>query len=165
MSEFYDYDSYDCVDFIKINNIKKKYSGKKLGFTCSSFDLLHCGHTLMLKDAKDQCDILIVGLQTDPTIDRKTKNKPIQSFEEREIMISSIKYVNEVITYSTESQLLDIISYLNPNVRILGTDWKGKKYTGFNLPIDIHWHNRDHDWSTSNLRRRVYEAELKKNLK
>ena len=153
------------VNLNKIKELKTKYKNKKIGFTCSCFDLLHCGHTLMLKDAKDQCDILIVGLQTDPTIDRKTKNKPIQSFEEREIMISSIKYVNEVITYSTESQLLDIISYLNPNVRILGTDWKGKKYTGFNLPIDIHWHNRDHDWSTSNLRRRVYEAELKKNLK
>lgn len=165
MSEFYDYDSYDCIDFIEINNLKNKYKGKRIGFTCSSFDLLHCGHALMLKDAKEQCDVLIVGLQTDPTIDRKTKNKPIQSFKEREIMISSIKYVDEVITYSTESQLLDIISYLNPDVRILGTDWKGKEYTGFHLPIDIHWHNRDHEWSTSNLRRRVYEGELKKNIK
>ena len=80
-----------------ISELKKKYSGKKIGFTCSCFDLLHCGHCIMLEDCKTQCDVLIVGLQTDPTLDRKDKNKPIQEYEEREIMINSIKYVDEII--------------------------------------------------------------------
>lgn len=164
MSEFYgDYNSSNCIDYFHLSQLKNKYSGKKIGFTCSSFDILHCGHILMLKDSKEQCDVLIVGLQTDPTIDRaETKNKPIQSFEERDIMISSIKYIDEIIKYNTESQHLDILTYLNPDVRILGTDWIGKEYTGHQLPINIHLHKRDHDWSTSNLRKRIYEAELKK---
>ena len=163
MSDFYGcYDTFDSIDYVYLSELKNKYIGKKIGFTCSSFDILHCGHALMLKDSKEQCDILIVGLQTDPTIDRKEKNKPVQSFEERKIMISSIKYVDKVITYSTENELYQILEYLKPDVRILGTDWKGKEYTGHKLPIKIHWHNRDHDWSTSNLRKRIYEAELKK---
>lgn len=116
----------------------------------------------MLKDCKTQCDILIIGLQTDPTLDRKDKNKPVQEFEEREIMISSIKYVDEVIKYNTEEELLLLLKELNPDVRIIGTDWKGKKYTGHELPITMYWHNRSHSWSTSNLRKRVYEKEMKK---
>lgn len=142
--------------------LKKKYSDKKIGFTCSCFDLLHCGHCLMLKDCKNQCDVLIIGLQTDPTLDRKEKNKPIQEYEERKIMIESIKYVDEVIEYSTEAELYEILKKLNPDVRIIGTDWKGKPYTGYELPIKMYWHVRDHDWSTSNLRKRVYENEKKK---
>ena len=145
-----------------INELKKKYSGKKIGFTCSCFDLLHCGHCIMLEDCKNQCDILIIGLQTDPTIDRKDKNKPVQDYEERMIMIKSIKYVDEVIEYSTEAGLMEILKLLNPDVRIIGTDWKGKPYTGHELPIKMHWHERNHDWSTSNLRKRVYENEKKK---
>lgn len=142
-----------------ITSLKKKYSGKKIGFTCSCFDLLHCGHCIMLKDCKQQCEVLIIGLQTDPTIDRKDKNKPVQEYEERKIMIESIKYVDEVIEYSTEAELLNILKALNPDVRIIGTDWKGKPYTGHELPIEMHWHVRDHDWSTSGLRKRVYEME------
>ena len=164
MSEFYPETDFDSIDYVKVNNLKNKYRGKKIGFTCSCFDILHCGHALMLKDSKEQCDILIVGLQTDPTIDRKEKNKPIQSYEERKIMISSIKYVDDIIEYSTEDQLFDILAYLNPDVRILGTDWKGKEYTGYKLSINIHWHNRTHNWSTSNLRKRIYEAEANKLL-
>ena len=144
--------------------LKEKYTGKKIGFTCSCFDLLHTGHCLMLEDSKAQCDILIIGLQTDPTIDRKNKNKPIQDYEERFIMINSIKYVDEVIKYETEADLLNILKELNPDVRILGSDWRGKEFTGYELPIDIYWHERNHNWSTSNLRRRIYESENNKNI-
>ena len=143
---------------------------QKIGFTCSTFDLFHAGHYLMLKDAKDQCDILIVGLQTDPTLDEryrmetggKNKNKPIQSFEERKIQIEGCKYVDHVIPYSTEEDLFKLLKELQPNIRILGSDWKGKQYTGHELEIPIHWHNRDHDYSTSNLRKRVYLGEKDK---
>jgi len=143
---------------------------QKVGFTCSTFDLFHAGHYLMLKDAKDQCDILIVGLQTDPTLDEeyrmetggKNKNKPIQSFEERKIQIEGCKYVDHVIPYSTEEDLQILLKELNPDIRILGSDWKGKQYTGHEMRIPIHWHSRDHDYSTSNLRKRVYLSEKDK---
>ena len=145
-----------------INNIKKNNKGKKIGFTCSCFDILHSGHCIMLDDSKSQCDILVIGLQTDPTIDRHGKNKPIQSYEERNIMINSIKYIDYVIKYATEKDLLNILKYLNPDIRILGSDWKNKNYTGIELPIQIYWHNRNHNWSTSNLRKRIYEKEKEK---
>ena len=145
-----------------IVTIKNKYQNKKIGFTCSCFDILHCGHCIMLEDAKNQCDILIIGLQTDPTIDRKDKNKPVQSYEERNIMINSIKYVDEVIEYSTEAELYELLKILNPDVRILGSDWKGKQFTGYDLDINIHWHERNHSWSTSSLRNRIYKSELDK---
>ena len=146
----------------QIKKLKIKYSYKKIGFTCSCFDLLHCGHCIMLEDCKNQCDILIVGLQTDPTLDRKTKNKPVQSFEERQIMINSIKFVDDVIEYSTEAELEELLKLLNPDVRIIGSDWRGKNYTGYLLPITIHWHERNHSWSTSRLRERVYLSEREK---
>lgn len=147
-----------------------KNSGKKIGFTCSCFDILHAGHYLMLKDAKNQCDFLVVGLQTDPTLDLnyrvetngKNKNVPIQDFKERLIQIEGCKYVDLVVEYSTEESLYELIKQINPDVRILGSDWNGKKYTGYDLPIHIHWHNRDHDYSTSNLRNRIYFEEYKK---
>ncbi len=140
---------------------------KKVGFTCSSFDLLHAGHYLMLKDAKEQCDVLIVALQNDPTIDLnyrvktggKNKNKPIQTLEERKIQIEGCKYVDHVVHYNTEEELLQLLKEIKPNIRILGSDWKDKQFTGNELDINIHWHNRSHDYSTSNLRMRVYNAE------
>ena len=138
-----------------------KSLGQTISFTASCFDLLHPGHVLMLKDAKRQADILVVALHTDPTINRSTKNKPVQSFEERSIMINSIKYVDFVIEYATESDLFNILVNLNPNVRVLGSDWEGKEYTGHELPIPVYFHKRDHDWSTSGLRKRVAEAENK----
>jgi glycerol-3-phosphate cytidylyltransferase len=144
-------------------NTKRKES---IGFTCSCFDLLHPGHVLMLADAKSKCDILVIGLQTDPTIDRPNeKNKPVQEFAERKIMINGIKYVDHVIEYSTEAELLEILKLLKPDVRIIGTDWKGKEFTGHELPIKIHWHERTHNYSTSNLRKRIFEAELEKQNK
>lgn len=150
------------ISLQKIENIKLRNYGKRIGFTCSCFDILHSGHCLMLEDAKKQCDVLIVGLQTDPTIDRKTKNKPIQSFEERKTMINSIKYVDDIIEYDTEKNLLKILNNLKPDVRILGTDWKNKNYTGNDLDIEIYWHERTHNYSTSGLRKRIYNAECNK---
>ncbi len=135
----------------------------KIGFTCSTFDLFHPGHVIMLDDSHDQCDILVIGLQTDPSLDRPdSKNIPIQNFDERKVMVSSCRYVDYVIEYSTENDLYNILTLLNPNVRILGSDWKGKKYTGHDIGgIDIYWHDRSkHKHSTTNLRRRIYMAEL-----
>lgn len=146
----------------QIADIKKKYHGQKIGFTCSCFDLLHAGHMIMLKDAKAQCDRLVIGLQTDPTIDRKNKNKPVQSFEERRVMIEGVKYIDDIIIYSTESDLYNILVELNPSIRIIGTDWQGKPYTGYELPTPIHWHVRNHGFSTTALRKKVYEMEKEK---
>jgi len=135
---------------------------KRIGFTCGAFDLLHAGHALMLKEARDQCDHLIVAVQSDPSIDRISKNKPIQSYEERIIMVNAIKYVDEVITYNTEADLVEILKSVNPDIRILGADWKGKMFTGHELPIACYFNSRNHGMSTSELRKRVYTVE--KNL-
>ena len=129
---------------------------KKIGFTCSCFDLLHAGHILMLKDAKKQCDYLIVGLQTDPTVDRpKKKNKPIQSLEERRIQLEAVKYIDEIIIYNSENDLYKLLKKINPNVRILGTDYKNKKFTGDDLNLKIYYHKRNHDFSSSNIRKKI----------
>ena len=149
---------------------KLRLKNKRLGFTCSCFDILHAGHYLMLEDSKQQCDVLIVGLQTDPTIDEKyrvttggkNKNKPIQSYQERLIQIEGCRYVDLVVQYSTEEDLMEILKSIDPDIRILGTDWKGKPYTGHELDIPVHWHVRNHNYSTSELRRQVYYAEKKK---
>ena len=129
----------------------------KVGFTCSCFDLLHAGHILMLKDAKEQCDYLIVGLQTDPTIDRPEKNKPIQSFEERKIQLESVKYIDEIIEYETENNLIKLLDDLNPDIRILGTDYVNKYFTGIDLHIPLYFHKRNHNYSTSGLREKIKE--------
>ena len=136
---------------------------QKNGFTCSCFDLLHAGHILMLKDAKNQCDYLIAGLQTDPTIDRPdSKNKPIQSIEERKIQLEAVKYVDEIIIYETEKELYKLLQSMMPDIRILGSDYKNKKFTGDDLDIKIYYHQRNHNFSTSNLRKKIMKAEFKK---
>lgn len=134
----------------------------KKGFTCGAFDLLHAGHAEMLRDCKKVCDYLIVGVQSDPSIDRPRKNRPVQSFEERIEMVKSIKYVDEVVTYTTEADLVHLLKTLPIDIRIIGADWKGKEYTGKGLPIEIHFNSREHSFSTSELRGRVFEAELRK---
>ena len=129
---------------------------KIIGFTCSCFDLLHAGHILMLKDAKQQCDYLIVGLQTDPTIDRKKeKNKPVQSLKERRIQLEAVKYIDEIIIYKTEKELYELLQDIMPNIRILGSDYKNKTFTGDELDIKVYYHNRNHKFSTSNLRKKI----------
>ena len=130
----------------------------KIGFTCSCFDLLHAGHILMLKDAKEQCDKLIVGLQTDPSIDRPlTKNKPIQSLRERKIQLEAVRYVDDIFVYETESDLIDLLKLVKPNVRILGSDYKDESFTGDDLNIPIYYHERDHDYSSSDLRKKILQ--------
>ena len=131
-----------------------------IGFTCSCFDLLHAGHIIMLQYAKARCDKLIVGLQTDPTIDRSdTKNKPIQSHEERAGVVESLKYVDEIKLYDRESDVVDLLKEIKPDVRILGADHEGTEFTGHDLPIKCVFNSRDHGFSTSELRKRVYLAE------
>lgn len=135
----------------------------KIGFTCGAFDLCHAGHVRMLKEAKEQCDFLIVAVQTDPTIDRPdTKNKPVQTIEERLDMMNAIKYVDQVLVYETEADLLELLKTQHVDIRIIGADWKGKPFTGHELPIEIYFNSRDHGLSTSELRRRVYLAEREK---
>lgn len=133
-----------------------------VGFTCGSFDLLHAGHVLMLEEAKRHCDRLVVGLQADPTIDRPDKNKPIMSLEERAAVLRAIKWVDDVCIYNTESDLLELLTTLKPDVRIIGADWKGKQFTGFELPIRVVFNSRNHSYSSSSLRERVMSAELER---
>ena len=146
--------------------IKKLMSAKnkpveRIGFTCGAFDLLHAGHALMLQECKEHCDYLIVGLQHDPSLDRDYKNTPIQTIEERLIMLGSIKYVDKINQYETEKDLYVLLQSLMPDVRIVGSDWNGKKFTGHDLPIKVIFNSRNHNYSSSSLRKRVYEAEAK----
>jgi len=144
---------------------KKNMSKQKVGFTCSCFDLMHPGHIKMLQDARNQCDYLIVGLQSDPTIDRPdTKNKPIQTLEERQIMLSAVRFVDQIMIYDTEDDLLSYLKNNKIDVRILGSDYDipDKRFTGDTLDIDIYYHKRDHDWSTTNLRKKIIKQKNKK---
>jgi glycerol-3-phosphate cytidylyltransferase len=148
--------------FNKIKELREQ--GKKIGITFSTFDLLHAGHIAMLSEAKNHCDYLIAGLQTDPTIDRPdTKNHPIQSIVERQIQLSACRYVDEVVIYQTEQDLVDLLLILPLNVRILGVEYEGKQFTGddacYTRGIEIVFNGRDHSFSSTSLRKRVYEVE------
>ena len=131
----------------------------KVGFTCSTFDLLHAGHVMMLREAKTVCDYLIVGLQTDPTIDRAEKNAPVQTLVERYIQLSGIEYVDEIIPYQTEQDLEDILNMFAIDIRILGEEYKDGKFTGRAIcakrGIELYYNKRDHRFSSSDLRKRV----------
>lgn len=139
---------------------------KKIGITCSTFDLFHAGHVIMLEEAKRQCDYLIAAIQIDPTIDRKSKNRPVQSIIERQIQVSSCKHVDEIIVYSTEKELEDIFMALPIDVRILGEEYKDTEYTGKDIclkrGIELYFNKRDHFFSSSDLRQRVFDIETKK---
>ena len=134
----------------------------KIGFTCSTFDLLHAGHVAMLREAKDQCDYLICGIQTDPSIDRPEKNKPVQTLVERWTQLQGVKYVDEIIPYQTEQDLEDILKLFHIDVRIIGEEYKDGKFTGRTTcaarGIEIYFNKRDHRFSSSDLRKRVSEA-------
>lgn len=130
----------------------------KIGFTCSCFDLFHAGHVMMLREAKEQCDYLIVGLQTDPTIDRPQKNKPIQSITERYIQLDGCKYVDEIVLYATEKDLIDVLKTYLIDVRILGQEYITKDFTGKELDMEYYFNRRDHGFSTSELRERIKNA-------
>ena len=135
---------------------------KIIGITFGSFDLCHYGHALMFEECKEYCDYLIVGVQSDPSIDRPEKKKPVQSHEERIGIVSSLKFVDEVVTYDTEADLIEVLNKIQPDVRILGADHEGKLYTGQEPPIKCIFNSRDHGYSTSELRKRVFEAEKSK---
>jgi glycerol-3-phosphate cytidylyltransferase len=151
--------------FNKIKELKKE--GKRVGIVFSSFDLMHAGHVAMLSEAKNHCDYLICGLQTDPTIDRpETKNKPVQSIVERQIQLAACRYVDEVVVYSTEQDLVDLLLILPVDVRILGVEYADKNFTGKSecelRGIDIVYNGRDHSFSSSSLRKRVHDSESNK---
>ena len=133
---------------------------KIVGFTCSAFDLLHTGHVLMLKDAKKHCDFLIVGLHSNPKLDRPNKNAPIQSLNERKIQLKAVKYIDEILIYDTESDLYKILKKIKPDLRILGSDYKNKDFTGKDLNIPIYFHERNHDFSSSKLREKIYKSSV-----
>jgi glycerol-3-phosphate cytidylyltransferase len=152
------------------NHIKKlKAEGKRIGITFSTFDMLHAGHIAMLSEAKNHCDYLICGLQTDPTIDRPdSKNPPVQSIVERQIQLSACRYVDEVVVYQTEQDLRDLLLILPVNIRILGVEYADKDFSGreecIDRNIEIVYNGRDHSFSSSSLRKRVVAAESHKAL-
>ena len=141
--------------------------GKPVGFTCSTFDLLHAGHILMLAEAKSICDYLIVGIQSDPTIDRPdVKNKPVQSIVERYVQLSAVKFIDEIIVYDTERDLEDLLMFLPITIRVIGEEYRDKSFTGKNIcedrGIKIFYNSRTHIFSSSELRQRTYQSELSK---
>jgi glycerol-3-phosphate cytidylyltransferase len=153
------------------NHIRKlKDDGKKIGITFSTFDMLHAGHIAMLAEAKNHCDYLIAGLQTDPTIDRPdTKNSPVQSIVERQIQLAACRYVDEVVVYQTEQDLIDLLLILPIDIRVLGVEYESKEFTGkregYSRGIEHIFNGRDHSFSSSGLRSRVVAAETVKLLK
>lgn len=130
-------------------------SSNRVGITASCFDLFHAGHVLMLQEAKEQCDRLVVALQTDPTIDRPEKNKPVQSVFERWVQLEGCKYVDQIIPYTTEEDLLNILKSYDWDVRIIGQEYKDKEFTGKYLDMEIYYNSRRHDFSTTNLRKKI----------
>lgn len=137
---------------------------QRVGITASAFDLLHAGHVLMLQEAKLVCDYLIACLHADPSIERPSKNSPIQALEERYIQLDGIKYVDEIRVYSTEEDLLKILDEVRPDIRIIGEDYRGRDFTGKQFceenNIKIHYNERSHSWSTSELRQRIINDSL-----
>ena len=131
----------------------------KVGITASTFDLLHAGHVEMLREAKDQCEYLICALQIDPSIDRMEKNKPVQTIVERYTQLSAVNFVDEVIPYMYESDLVDILSMRNIDVRILGEEYREKDFTGRDIcklrDIELYFNKGEHRFSTSDLRKRI----------
>jgi len=137
----------------------------RVGFTCSAFDLLHAGHVQMLREAKEQCDYLLVGLQVDPSIDRPEKNAPVQSIVERYTQLKGVTYVDEIIPYRTEEDLEDILSMYHIDVRVLGEEYRERDFTGKDVcrkrGIELHFNKREHRFSTTDLRERVNNAPSK----
>ncbi len=135
----------------------------KIGFTCSTFDLCHAGHVLMLQECKKVCDYLIVGLQVDPSKDRSSKNAPVQTLVERYIQLNAIKYVDEIVPYESERDLEDIFSMFHIDVRVLGVEYKDKDFTGKDIcnkrGVRIHFNKRDHRFSSTGLRQIINNKE------
>ena len=153
--------------FNKVKELKDK--GLKIGITFSQFDLLHAGHIAMLAEAKNHCDYLIAGLQNNAAWDRPQKNSPIQSLVERQIQLSAVRFVDEIVVYNTEKDLEDILLTLPLDVRILGVEYIHSDFTGREIcekrKIQLVFNSRDHSFSSTNLRERVWEAENTKRYK
>ena len=136
----------------------------KRGITFGAFDLFHAGHVLMLKEAKSVCEHLIVCVQTDPSLDRATKNTPVQSIVERQIQVSACKYVDEVIIYDTEADVLEILETMDWDIRIIGDEYKDKEFTGRDKYLDqCYFNQRTHSFSSSELRKRVADKHFRLN--
>ena len=133
----------------------------KVGILAGNFDVIHPGYILMFQDAKYICDKLVVALHVDPTIERPTKMKPILSAKERAEILLALRFVDEVAFYNTEDDLVKVLERVNPDIRILGSDYKGKKFTGDHLDIEIHYHDRSHDWSTTRFKNEIAEQVIK----
>ena len=151
--------------FNKVRDLKDR--GLTIGITCSQFDLLHAGHVAMLSEARNHCDYLIAALQNNAAWDRPEKNAPIQSIVERQIQLSATRYVDEIVVYNTEKDLEDIFLTLPIDVRILGVEYEDKEFTARKICVErgikLVFNSRDHSFSSSSLRKRVTEAEIKKN--
>ena len=136
------------------------------GITASTFDLLHAGHVMMLREAKSQCDHLICALQVDPSVYRKEKNAPVQTLVERYTQLAAVRYVDEIIPYQTEEDLIDILKMYDLDIRIIGDEYKDKTFTGratcASQGIEVYFNKRDHRFSTSDLRKRVAEKNVRK---
>ena len=128
------------------------------GFTCGAFDLLHPGHLFLFEKAKKECDWLIIGLHTDPSIDRPSKNKPCESVFERWYRLSAVKYVDEIIPYDTEADLYNLLVLQQPDLRFLGEEYAGRGYTGNDLDIEVSFIARHHDYSSSALRNKIISS-------
>ena len=150
--------------FSNLTNLKKQ--GLKIGITFSQFDLLHAGHIAMLAEAKEHCDFLIAGLQNDASWDRPDKNSPVQTIVERQIQLSAVRFVDEIVVYNTEKDLEDILLTLPLDIRILGEEYMQKEFTGRAIceqrGIELVFNRRDHSFSSSGLRQRVVESQAKK---
>jgi len=146
--------------------MKKNFKNIRVGITFSTFDLFHAGHVKMIEEAKRQCDYLIVGLQLDPSVERPEKNSPAQSIIERYIQLKGSKYIDEVVPYVSEQDLEDILRSFKIDVRIIGEEYRDKKFTGKDFceqkGIEIYYNSRDHRFSSSGLRNQVKQAESKK---
>lgn len=134
---------------------------ERVGIVASCFDLFHAGHVLMLIEAKEKCDRLVVALQSDPTLDRPEKNKPVQSLFERYTQVQACKYVDDIIPYDTENDLYNLLASYDWDIRFLGDDYIGKTdFTGYDLNIPLHYCNRRHSYSSSSLRARITLANV-----